>query len=100
MKVYAEMGESMSLRLEGHATGRPEVCAAASCLACTLAGYAANREREGGALVEEMEMETGRAVLRLRGDERTRGAFEAAVLGFLQLEREYPQCIQTETRKK
>lgn len=94
---YAELeGGRCLLALDGHATGSPDVCAAVSGLVYALAGYLSNAELEGRAEVYALELESGKVRLHCRGDDRVTGACEAAVLGLMQLARQYPERIQVE----
>lgn len=79
------------LRLEGHATGKPEVCAAISGLVYSLAGYLSNTETE----IYRMDLEPGDVTLHFNGGEREIGAFEMTVIGLRQLERQYPEQVKT-----
>lgn len=96
-RAYAERdGDRFSLSLEGHATGSVEVCAAVSCLIYSLAGYIRSSP---GAAVECLELASGKAVLAFRGGAEAKGAFEAAVVGLLQLAAQYPEQLIVEAQE-
>lgn len=99
-QAYMEQsGKSYLMRLEGHATGRTDVCAAVSCIAVTLAGYAVNAQERAGVTIQALEMGDGKTLLQAQGDEQFKGAFEAAEVGLLQLQRQFPQQIFVEIKK-
>lgn len=97
--IFRREEHNYSLSINGHAgysdIGGDIVCASASTLAYTLWGYLENCksvtsldtvERSG-----EMEIEC-------TGDGKSiKTAFEMAVIGFLQLEKMYPQCVAVDT---
>lgn len=86
--------ESFRLELDGHATGYPEVCAAVSCLAYTLAGFLTNAEAAGDADVEALVLEPGCVRIHARGGARTEAAWEMTTIGLRQLANRYPQGLQ------
>ncbi|MBR3753363.1 MAG: ribosomal-processing cysteine protease Prp [Ruminiclostridium sp.] len=96
-KVYYEAeGGRYLLSVKDHATGSPVVCAAVSGLCYALAGYLANAEPQDVA-VYNRRMEPGDVLLHFRGDQQAQGAFEAVVIGLLQLEKKYPELVRVET---
>ncbi|MEA4934256.1 MAG: ribosomal-processing cysteine protease Prp [Lawsonibacter sp.] len=96
-RIYAEAeGGRYLLNLDGHATGSPEVCAAVSGLVYALAGYVTNAERDGFATVYHMETESGKAVLHCHGDRRVEAAYDMAIIGLQQIEKQYPQLVKVE----
>lgn len=93
--VYVEMeGGRCLLVLNGHATGSSEVCAAISCLVYALAGYITNAERDGVVEIYSMDMAAGKVRLHFHGDGRATAAFEMAIIGLRQLEKQYPDLIR------
>lgn len=94
-KVYYEAeGGRYLLSVKDHATGSPVVCAAVSGLCYALAGYLANAE---DVTVYNRRMEPGDVLLHFRGDQQAQGAFEAVVIGLLQMEKKYPELVRVET---
>lgn len=85
-------GTRCAVACEGHATGRPDVCAAVSCLIYSAAGWARNAETE-----LETRLEPGNARLVFAG-EGCGAVFEFLAVGFLQLERKYPKFLSVEIR--
>ena len=88
-----------SLSMNGHAgysdKGNDIVCASASTLAYTLWGYLEN-------CINVTDIDTversGEMEISCTGDKKVvKTAFEMAVIGFLQLEKAYPQCIAVDT---
>ena len=57
-------GDYLSLHMDGHATGSPAVCAGASALACTLAGWL---DRHGAECTIENTADGVRATVRFGG---------------------------------
>lgn len=93
-KVYYEAeGGRYLLSVKDHATGSPVVCAAVSGLCYALAGYLANAE---DVTVYNRRMKPGDVLLHFRGDQQAQGAFEAVVIGLLQLEKKYPELVRVE----
>ena len=83
------------LRVEGHAnwasTGGDIVCAALSAVSYTLLGFLLNASAD----IEELsqEVDSGRVVILCRGNERIDTAFEMALIGYLQIEKQYPHHV-------
>lgn len=99
--AYMEVdGNQFFMNLDGHATGREDVCAAVSCIAVTLAGYAVNAQREGRVKILKMDLGDAKAILECRGDEQFSGAFEAATIGLLQLQNQFPEQVFVEVKKE
>ena len=90
--VYLEQdGNRYTVSSQGHATGSPEVCAAASCLIYTLAGWLRNSTV---VVLQERLDEDADAFLQYYSD----GAggetvFDMICVGFLQLAQQYPAYI-------
>lgn len=92
-RVVLRGGDVCSVMCRGHATGRPDVCAAVSCLLYTAAGYLRNSE----AAVLTEKLESGDAYLAWEGD---KWLYELLKIGFLQLELTAPEAVQVKTEKK
>nr|DAY01393.1 MAG TPA: YsxB-like protein [Caudoviricetes sp.] len=98
--VYAERdGTRYTLFANGHATGRPEVCAAISGILYALGGYIKNAEG-GSTLAYDQTMESGRVAFHFNGDSAAGGAFDMAVIGLKQIEAKYPDCIRVEYQEE
>ena len=90
-QVYLEQnGRRFTVSSQGHATGSPEVCAAASCLIYTLAGWLHN---SAVLVLEERLNNDASAFLCFRGGDSAETAFDMVCVGFLQLAQEYPEYI-------
>lgn len=86
------------LTIQGHAGfsehGNDIVCAGASAIAYTLLGYLANCE---DVIDINYVDRSGDFSLVCKGDSiRVQTAFEMALIGFMQLEGTYPQCVRVE----
>lgn len=79
-------GGYLSLHMDGHATGSPAVCAAASALACTLAGWL---DRHGAEADSRLEAGTG--AVRCRDTAEARTAFEVVAVGLAMLAEAHTQ---------
>lgn len=96
-RVYAEKdGDSYLLSAEGHATGNEQVCAAVSGIVYALAGYLTNAARDGYATSYALETDRGKALLHCYGGERVEAAYDMAVIGLQQIEKQYPQLVKVE----
>ncbi len=84
---FTRTDDACRLALQGHATGDPAVCAAASALVFALAGYI--RDRGDG----EAELDSGRARVDCGRDAEVDGAFAAVLSGVELLQRRYPQLV-------
>ena len=90
--VYLERnGDRYTVHCQGHATGSAEVCAAVSCLVCTLANWLRMSHTE---IVAEQIKEAD-ALLCFEGEKT---AFDMVCVGFLQLERYYGEYIKVNTK--
>lgn len=99
--TFAESGNKLSLRLEGHAgyaeEGKDIVCASASILAYTLAslieshGIKSTTNLEGGDATIECEC-TDHPMMDV-----IRDAFNFALWGYTLLEQNYPQYVRVNT---
>ena len=83
------------LSILGHAgystEGNDIVCAAVSTVSWTLLGFLLN----AGDDIEEIthETEPGTVVVLCKGKERIDTAFEMAIIGYLQIEKQYPAYV-------
>lgn len=98
VRAMAE-GSLITLTLSGHATGRADVCAAVSTIACGLAGYLCNAEKRGNATVLTCNVHPGAVQIQAKVDAGGRGAWESAVLSLLQLQETAPECVSMEEGK-
>ena len=94
--VSACGGGRFVLDVRGHAATRT-VCAAVSCLLCSLAGWLHNADG-AETLCERLEPGRARFVWRARTPEdeaACRAAFELAEIGFLQLQLAEPEQVRS-----
>lgn len=99
--VYAEMAEGRwYLSARGHATGSEQGCAFISGILYALAGYLVNAEAEGHARIGRMKLEPGDVAIRAEGDERAGAAFDMALIGLRQLEKEHPELVKVKISEK
>jgi uncharacterized protein YsxB (DUF464 family) len=97
--IYAEFNaedDEFELKVNGHANysnnGNDIVCAAASTIVYTLLGYLNNVDE-----VNDLDYidRSGDFSLVCSGQgERIKAAIDMALIGFLQLEHTYPQCVR------
>lgn len=90
---FEEAAGYLAMTMDGHATGSDRVCAAASALACALAGwlewYGAEASWE-----PELELGPGRSRIRCRDTEQAREGFEVVAVGMAMLAREHPDHVE------
>lgn len=84
-------GDLYYVGARGHATGCDKVCTAVSTLFFTLAGWLRN---SADAEVWHEELESGKATLIFSDAQEPSDAFEMIRIGFLQLEKGYPDYVQ------
>ena len=85
--VYLERsGNRHTVMCQGHATGSTEVCAAVSCLVCTLANWLQMSHAE----VLEERIKDADALLCFKGAETS---FDMVCVGFLLLENAHSEYI-------
>lgn len=90
--IKAQWGEKQyQIIAKGHATGSVAGCGYISGILYSLAGYLVNAE---GICLDRRRMEPGDVVLRFRGGEGARAAYDMAVIGLKQLERSHPELIR------
>lgn len=99
--VYAELAEGRyHLSARGHATGSEQGCAFISGILYALAGYLVNAEAEGHARIGRLKLEPGDVAIRAEGDGRVGAAFDMAVIGLRQLEKQHPELVRVEIAEK
>lgn len=93
-------GDGWTYRLTavGHATGRPEVCAAVSAVVYALGGYLKNLEQAGAAELHGFMLESGAAELEADGWDGVQAAFGMAAVGLMQIAAKYPEQVAVDTR--
>ena len=93
--IAAYRPASLSLRVSGHATGRPEVCAGVSALLYALKGWAeAAAAQEAWPRGEwEARIGKGSATLRLPRTEGAELAFGLVFRGLLQIYATAPEAV-------
>lgn len=82
-------GDTLCIRADRHASGSTEVCAAASCLMYTLAGWVEQSADRGN-----YEIGDASAIVRLKDGEAAAEIFSFARIGFRQLAASYPKFIR------
>ena len=92
-RIELHFGREMSVTATGHATGSPTMCAAASCLMCTLEGWLANSE---DVTITERRMEEGNTRIAWTGGTGSETAMEMMMVGFLRLQETGPDLIGVE----
>ena len=102
--TFTESGNTLSLRLEGHAEyaehGRDIVCASCSILAYTVAQFVMEAENKGDlASPPQIDLESGNTIISC--EPNNEDAFLAikymyifAKVGYLLLEQNYPQYVR------
>lgn len=97
VKVYAESdGNRYLLSAQDHATGSEQVCAAVSALVYAFAGYVLNAKENRKAMVHNIKLESGKALIHCHGDRDVGTSFDTVVLGLKQIEASNPEFIQVE----
>lgn len=90
---YLREGDRYRLSVQGHAGysdhGNDIVCAGVSAISYALLGYL----HHAGCDIAEAQADSGNLMISCRGDEMTAGAFEMAMVGYLQIAKKYPQCV-------
>jgi uncharacterized protein YsxB (DUF464 family) len=90
---YLREGSRHRLSVTGHAGyathGNDIVCAGVSSISYALLGYLHNIECE----IAQASTESGDMMLDVRGDRMTDGAFDMALVGYLQIAKKYPQHV-------
>lgn len=91
---YFRNGNSHKLTVDGHAGysngGFDIVCAGISAITWTLIGYLLEEEADYTAA----EADTGHAEVTCTGGEKAANAFDMAVLGYQQVAKKYPHCVE------
>lgn len=82
-------GGTLSLTMDGHATGSAAVCAGASALVCTLAGWL---ERHGAERVQQLT--PGKARIVCRDTEDARRGFAVIATGMQMLAEAHPDKVE------
>lgn len=90
---YFRNGNSYKLSVKGHAGyamhGNDIVCAGVSSIAYALLGYL----HHAGCDIEEARADSGDLLIDCSGGDLIAGAFDMAMVGFLQIHRKYPQHV-------
>lgn len=90
---YAKDGGRHKLAVQGHAGHGPPggdiVCAGVSALSYALLGYLLH----AGCPVVEAKADSGDLLLICKDGEMVRGAFDMALVGYLQIAKKYPQNV-------
>ena len=90
---YERTGNRHRLAAQGHAGyathGNDIVCAGVSALSYSLLGYLYNTDAE----ISEARTDSGDLLIDATGDQMTAGAFDMAMVGYLQIAKKYPQYV-------
>lgn len=90
---YAKDGDRHKLSVQGHAGHGPPggdiVCAGVSALSYALLGYLLQAECP----VVEAKADSGDLLLICEDGEMVRGAFDMALMGYLQIAKKYPRNV-------
>ena len=90
---YFRNGNDHRLSVQGHAGydghGRDIVCAAVSAISFALLGWL----NHAGCDISAAKAEPGDMTIVCRGGEKVQTAFDMAVVGYLQIEKQYPHYI-------
>ena len=90
--VYLERsGDRYTVHCKGHAVGSTEVCAAVSCLVCTLANWL----KMSGANIVKEQIKEAEALICF---ENEKTAFDMVCTGFLFLEKRHSEYIKVNTK--
>lgn len=84
--------DGLQLELHDHATGEPLVCAGASAIVWSLAGWLKNHHEAEPV----MTLRPGDAFLQCARTAEAEVAFELAVVGLMQLEKKYPEKVRVD----
>lgn len=94
--VYAEHdGNRYLIDADGHA-GDAEACNYINGALYSFAGYAHNAAAEERATILAFSTEDGHMTIHCIGDERVGAAFDAAIIGILQLAQVRPKAVSVE----
>lgn len=90
---YLREGERHRLSVQGHAGyathGNDIVCAGVSGISYALLGYLYNIDCN----IAEFRADSGDLLIDVTGDQMTAGAFDMALVGYLQIAKKYPQHV-------
>lgn len=89
---FSTVHDGLQLEMRDHATGEPLVCAGASAIVWSLAGWLHNHP-EAEAV---MDLRAGDAFVQCARTPASEAAFELAMVGLKQLEKKYEEYIQVE----
>ena len=90
---YLRDGGTHKLSVQGHAGwsqhGNDIVCAGVSAISFALLGYLHN----AGSDIAEAQADSGNLLIECSDGERVTTAFDMAMVGYLQIAKKYPQCV-------
>lgn len=100
IRVYYSRGEvEHELTINGHAGyaeyGKDIVCAGVSAIAFALLGWLENNQDELTEM-DELMVEDGQVYIACAGSDNVNTAFQVALMGFIQIARQYPECVDIE----
>ena len=88
-------GRIYRLTAAGHATGKPEACAAVSGIVYALGGYLKNLERAGSVTLDAFRLASGAAELAASGP-AAEHPFGMAAVGLMQIAARYPEQVRVD----
>jgi uncharacterized protein YsxB (DUF464 family) len=90
---YLRKDDTHKLSVQGHAGwsqhGNDIVCAGVSAISFALLGYLHN----AGCDIAEAQADSGNLLIECSGDKLVAGAFDMAMVGYLQIAKKYPQHV-------
>ena len=90
---YLRVGDTHTLSVQGHAGwsqhGNDIVCSGVSAISFALLGYL----HHAGGDIADTQTDSGYLHVVCSGGELIAGAFDMAVIGYLQIAKKYPQCV-------
>lgn len=90
---YLREGDTHKLSVQGHAGwsqhGDDIVCAGVSSISFALLGYLHHAKSD----IAEAQADSGNLRIECSGGELVAGAFDMAMVGYLQIAKKYPQCV-------
>ena len=90
---YLRKDDTHKLSVQGHSGwsqhGNDIVCAGVSSISFALLGYLHNADSE----IAEAQVDSGNLLIECSGEERVAAAFDMAMVGYLQIAKKYPQCV-------
>lgn len=86
-------GETLSLEIDGHATGCQEACSGISALVEALGTYVVRADDGHAKKVLDMSLEPGRCLFRVIGDSTMAEVWRVVCIGLIQISMAYPDAV-------